>query len=80
MVSTGRQLLGRVRRPATGNAAMGVFGLVVAVGALFLTYSLVSSMADAMPLLSTTAIVFLGIGMWLVVWVVLDMAASRFRA
>ncbi|WP_410764907.1 hypothetical protein [Haloferax sp. DFSO60] len=80
MVSTGRNLLSRVRQPATGNTAMGVCGLVVALGALFFTYSLVSAMAVTVPLLSTTAIVFIGIGLWLVAWAILDMIASRIRA
>jgi hypothetical protein len=50
----------------------GAVGLLVAVTTLALTYSLVVGIANTVPLLSTTAITFLGIVIWVVTWIALD--------
>ncbi|WP_411963204.1 hypothetical protein [Haloferax sp. YSMS24] len=76
-VST-KRLVGWLRGPATGNSAMGVYGLVTAMVALFVTYSMVATMAVVVPLLSTTTIVVATIVVWVVTWAILDVLASRF--
>ncbi|WP_396612882.1 hypothetical protein ACH9L7_06310 [Haloferax sp. S1W] len=73
-----KQVVGWLRGPATGNSAMGVYGLVTAMVALFVTYSTVATIAVAIPLLSTTAIVLTGLVVWVVLWAALDVAASYF--
>lgn len=73
-----KRLVGWLRGPATGNSAMGVYGLVTAMVAVFLTYSMVATMAFTVPLLSTTTIVLTAIVVWVVTWALLDLLASRF--
>ncbi|KAB1188650.1 MULTISPECIES: hypothetical protein [Haloferax] len=73
-----KRLVGWLRGPATGNSAMGVYGLVTAMVALFLTYSMVATLSVVVPLLSTTTILFAAIVVWLVTWAILDVLASKF--
>ncbi|ELZ98650.1 hypothetical protein [Haloferax sulfurifontis] len=72
-----KRLTGWLRGPATGNSAVGVYGLVTAMVAVFLTFSIVATVSVVVPLLSTTAIALLSVGVWLVTWAVLDVVASR---
>ncbi|RDZ45713.1 hypothetical protein C5B91_04925 [Haloferax sp. Atlit-10N] len=72
-----KRLVGWLRGPATGNSAMGVYGLVTAMVALFLTYSIVATFSVVVPLLSTTAIVLTALVVWVLTWAVLDVVASR---
>ncbi|KAB1196490.1 MULTISPECIES: hypothetical protein [Haloferax] len=73
-----KRLVGWLRGPATGNSAMGVYGLVTAMVALFLTYSMVATVVVVVPLLSTTTIILATIIVWVVMWAILDVLASRY--
>ncbi|ELZ91283.1 hypothetical protein C440_13254 [Haloferax mucosum ATCC BAA-1512] len=72
-----KQLVGWLRGPATGNSAMGVYGLLMAIVALLLTYTIVATLSVVVPLLSTTVIVLTMITVWVVTWALLDIIASR---
>ncbi|KAB1194489.1 hypothetical protein GJR96_13970 [Haloferax sp. MBLA0076] len=73
-----KRLVGWLRGPATGNSAMGVYGLVTAMVAVFLTYSMIATLSVVVPLLSTTAILLTTIIVWVVTWAILDVLASKF--
>ncbi|AHZ21579.1 hypothetical protein E6P09_09775 [Haloferax mediterranei ATCC 33500] len=77
MGGSSKQLVRWLRGPATGNSAMGIYGLVTAMVALFLTYSIVATLSVVVPLLSTTVIIFTTIVVWVVTWAILDIVASR---
>ncbi|SFG09913.1 hypothetical protein SAMN04488063_1415 [Halopelagius inordinatus] len=57
-----------------GHYACGVLGLGAALLAMFLAYSVLVAVASLVPLLSTTAIAFVGIVTWVVLWLVFDAA------
>jgi hypothetical protein len=69
---------GRAERAgsATGYYACGVVGLGLAAVSLFLTYSLLVALTSFVPLLSTTAIAFVGVVVWLGFWLGLDATRS----
>jgi hypothetical protein len=60
----------------TGYYACGVVGLGLAVASLFLTYSVLVTVTSLVPLLSTTAIAFVGVLVWLGFWLGLDATRS----
>ncbi|SEK63478.1 hypothetical protein [Haloferax larsenii] len=76
MSVSSERVVGWLRGPATGNSAMGVYGLVTAMVALFLTYTAVATLAFTVPLLSSTVIVLVGLTVWVVMWAILDITAS----
>ncbi|SFR43341.1 hypothetical protein [Halogeometricum limi] len=57
---------------------LGVVGLVVAALAMFAAYSLLVSVANLVPLLSTTFLAFVGIVLWVFVWMALDVVYGRY--
>ena len=65
-----------------GQATCGAVGFAVAVVALTLGYSAVVAVTSVLPLLSTTAIVFIWVFVWLAAWlglvVGLSVVQSRF--
>jgi hypothetical protein len=72
---TGGCPVGRV-----GGATCGVAGLGLAVVALAFGYSGVLAVASVVPLLSTTAVVFVGVFLWLAAWFGLVLAVGAVRA
>jgi len=50
----------------------GFVGFGIALGVLAALYSLVVAATSAVPLLSTTALTFLGVVVWVLVWLALD--------
>ncbi|MFC4356598.1 hypothetical protein ACFO0N_01400 [Halobium salinum] len=62
-----------------GHCACGVVGLVLTLLALFVGYATVVTVSEAVPLLSTTFIVFATVFVWVALWLALDAALVRVR-
>jgi hypothetical protein len=52
--------------------ACGLVGLIVTLAAIAATYSLLVAVTSSLSLLSTTALVILGVVAWLIVWLLVD--------
>jgi hypothetical protein len=63
-----------------GQATCGVVSVGVAIVALVFGYSGVVAVVSVVPLLSTTAIVFTLVFLWLVAWLVLVVTLSLVQA
>jgi hypothetical protein len=63
-----------------GQATCGVVSLAVAVVALAVGYSVVVAVTSVLPLLSTTAIVFVWAFVWLVTWLALLVGVTAVRS
>jgi hypothetical protein len=69
---SGREPTGVERIGVTRHYVCGFVGFGIALGVLAGLYSLVVAVTSAIPLLSTTALVFLGVVLWVLVWLTLD--------
>jgi hypothetical protein len=59
--------------------ACGVVGLVVTLAIIGATYSLVVAVTSPLAYLSTTALVLVGVFVWLFVWFVVDRSVATLR-
>jgi hypothetical protein len=63
-----------------GQVTCGAVGFAVAVGALAVSYPVVVAVTSVLPLLSTTAIVFVWAFVWLFTWLALVVGLSLVRS
>ncbi|RYJ13519.1 hypothetical protein ELS19_05805 [Halogeometricum borinquense] len=65
-------------KTARNYYVFGIIGLGITILSVFLTYSLLVGIVSLVPLLSTTAIAFVGVVTWVVVWLLLDLAYEHY--
>lgn len=60
-----------------GHYSAGVVGLLVTIGLLFFLYPMVVAVTKPLHVLSSTAIVMLGVSTWVVLWCILEFVVDR---
>jgi hypothetical protein len=78
VVSTGDEgSTGEYPHAVRNHYALGAVGLGITMVSVFLAYSVLVDVANLVPLLSTTLIVFVGVVMWVVAWLTLDVVHEQ---
>ena len=78
VVSTGdEESAGEYPHAVRNHYALGAVGLGITMVSVFLAYSALVDVANMVPLLSTTLIVFVGVVAWVVAWLTLDVLHER---
>ncbi len=60
-----------------GHYTAGLIGLLVTIGLLFILYPMVVAVTKPLHVLSSTAIVMLGVFTWVVLWCGIDFVMDR---